>query len=68
MAETYRILFAPDGKHWIDDKTNNRKNPVEAVQEARHFEAMTNKQARTKVINVKTKFVIYDSAKLKRVS
>lgn len=61
----YRILFAPDGKHWVDDKANNRKDPVAAVQEARIFEAVTSGQARTKVINAKTRFVIYDSSKQK---
>ena len=55
---TYRILFAPDGKHWIDHKDNNRKDPSEAVREARAH-VLLNPFGKAKVINTQTKFVIY---------
>ena len=57
---TYRILFAPDGKHWIDDVKNNRKDPSLAVMQVREFEFF-NPFAKTKVINVKTGQAVYET-------
>jgi hypothetical protein len=58
--DKYRILFAPDGRHVINDRANDRTNPSEAVMAAREF-CMINHQATAKVVNAETRFVIWDS-------
>jgi len=58
--DKYRILFAPDGIHVINDNANDRSDPAKAVMAAREF-CMINHQATAKVVNAKTGFVIWDS-------
>ena len=56
---TYRILFAPDGEHWVNDSVNNRKDPSQAVLEINEF-CYFDKFARAKLVNTKTGFVLYE--------
>jgi len=56
---TYRILFSPDGVHWIDNASNNRKDPTQAYHEAREVEVLFP----VRIVNVKTGQVIYETSK-----
>jgi hypothetical protein len=60
LVEIYRILEAPDGEHWIDSPKNNRRDPSLAVIEAKEA-VFFNPFSRVKVINAKTKTVIFET-------
>ena len=58
----YRILFAPDGHHYVDSPDNDREDPAEAIQEARDLLTL-NTNGECKLVNTLTKFEIWDSRK-----
>ena len=59
---SYRLLFAPDGVHWVNHKDNNvpLEKLSESINEARTF-CMTNGFGKVKIINIRTKQVIWSS-------
>ena len=56
---TYRIVFAPDGEHWINSSDNNRSDASLAVLEINSSAALSPFSA-FKLVNQKTGEVIYE--------
>jgi len=55
----YRVIFAPDGEHWIDNKANDYRNPSDAVTEAKTFVGLV-PGSKVKVVNTTTGFVVFE--------
>jgi len=55
----FRIVFAPDGEHWIDAKKNTRKDVVGAISEVVEFVDLV-PCGKAKVLNYETGKVVFE--------